>query len=187
MPDASNAPKFWQNIREGRYSITEVVRERWDPKPLLRCRSKSSRQNLFKNRRLGARLGVGSAEVEDAHSSTSQSGDGPHSEMGRGHRPRSFERLRVPRASVKSGAYCGHFGQRHVRRYASLFGYQNPFSGNCRRTCQCFQFRHLASAGAPGDYGTAPRGCSAEDSSDHRRHDARRTGQHHCRTHRRPL
>ena len=31
MPDASNAPKFWQNIREGRYSITEVVRERWDP------------------------------------------------------------------------------------------------------------------------------------------------------------
>jgi acyl transferase domain-containing protein/NAD(P)-dependent dehydrogenase (short-subunit alcohol dehydrogenase family)/acyl carrier protein len=31
MPDAANAPKFWQNIREGRYSITEVARERWDP------------------------------------------------------------------------------------------------------------------------------------------------------------
>jgi acyl transferase domain-containing protein/acyl carrier protein/NAD(P)-dependent dehydrogenase (short-subunit alcohol dehydrogenase family) len=31
MPDAANAPKFWQNIREGRYSIKEVVRERWDP------------------------------------------------------------------------------------------------------------------------------------------------------------
>jgi acyl transferase domain-containing protein/NAD(P)-dependent dehydrogenase (short-subunit alcohol dehydrogenase family)/acyl carrier protein len=31
MPDAPNAPKFWQNIREGRYSIKEVVRERWDP------------------------------------------------------------------------------------------------------------------------------------------------------------
>ena len=24
MPDAPNAPKFWQNIREGRYSITDV-------------------------------------------------------------------------------------------------------------------------------------------------------------------
>jgi acyl transferase domain-containing protein len=34
MPDAANAPKFWQNIREGRYSITEVARERWDPKPI---------------------------------------------------------------------------------------------------------------------------------------------------------
>jgi len=31
MPDASSAPKFWQNIREGRYSITDVDRERWDP------------------------------------------------------------------------------------------------------------------------------------------------------------
>ncbi len=31
MPDAPNAQKFWQNIREGRYSIKEVVRERWDP------------------------------------------------------------------------------------------------------------------------------------------------------------
>jgi malonyl CoA-acyl carrier protein transacylase len=31
MPDAPNAPKFWQNIRDGRYSIKEVLRERWDP------------------------------------------------------------------------------------------------------------------------------------------------------------
>jgi acyl transferase domain-containing protein/NAD(P)-dependent dehydrogenase (short-subunit alcohol dehydrogenase family)/acyl carrier protein len=31
MPDAPNAPKFWQNIREGRYSIGDVVHERWDP------------------------------------------------------------------------------------------------------------------------------------------------------------
>ena len=30
MPDAPNAPRFWQNVREGRYSITEVSRERWD-------------------------------------------------------------------------------------------------------------------------------------------------------------
>ncbi len=32
MPDAPNAPKFWQNIREGRYSISDVDPERWDPK-----------------------------------------------------------------------------------------------------------------------------------------------------------
>ncbi|MBP1623536.1 MAG: beta-ketoacyl synthase, partial [Acidobacteria bacterium] len=32
MPDAPNAPKFWQNIREGRYSITDVDPQRWDPK-----------------------------------------------------------------------------------------------------------------------------------------------------------
>ena len=31
MPDAPNAPKFWQNIKDGRNSITEVTPDRWDP------------------------------------------------------------------------------------------------------------------------------------------------------------
>jgi acyl transferase domain-containing protein/acyl carrier protein/NAD(P)-dependent dehydrogenase (short-subunit alcohol dehydrogenase family) len=31
LPDAPNAKKFWQNVREGRYSIKEVIPERWDP------------------------------------------------------------------------------------------------------------------------------------------------------------
>ena len=31
MPDAPDAPTFWQNIKSGRYSITEVSPERWNP------------------------------------------------------------------------------------------------------------------------------------------------------------
>ena len=31
LPDAANARAFWQNIKDGRYSITEVQKERWDP------------------------------------------------------------------------------------------------------------------------------------------------------------
>jgi acyl transferase domain-containing protein/NADP-dependent 3-hydroxy acid dehydrogenase YdfG len=31
MPDAPDAATFWQNIREGRYSISDVPPERWDP------------------------------------------------------------------------------------------------------------------------------------------------------------
>ncbi|MEJ2109526.1 MAG: beta-ketoacyl synthase N-terminal-like domain-containing protein, partial [Acidobacteriota bacterium] len=31
MPDASNAPKFWQNIKNGVYSIRDVSPDRWDP------------------------------------------------------------------------------------------------------------------------------------------------------------
>jgi len=31
LPDAPNARQFWQNIKEGRYSISDVQRERWDP------------------------------------------------------------------------------------------------------------------------------------------------------------
>ena len=31
LPDAGDAPAFWRNVKEGRYSITEVPKERWDP------------------------------------------------------------------------------------------------------------------------------------------------------------
>jgi acyl transferase domain-containing protein/NAD(P)-dependent dehydrogenase (short-subunit alcohol dehydrogenase family) len=32
LPDAPNAQAFWNNIKKGRYSVTEVDRDRWDPK-----------------------------------------------------------------------------------------------------------------------------------------------------------
>ena len=31
LPDAPDAPTFWENIKQGRYSISEVPKERWDP------------------------------------------------------------------------------------------------------------------------------------------------------------
>ncbi|MGZ4833947.1 MAG: type I polyketide synthase, partial [Terriglobales bacterium] len=31
LPDAPNVPAFWENVKNGRYSITEVNPDRWDP------------------------------------------------------------------------------------------------------------------------------------------------------------
>ena len=31
MPDAPDAATFWANIKAGRYSISDVPPERWDP------------------------------------------------------------------------------------------------------------------------------------------------------------
>jgi len=31
LPDAPNVPAFWENIKNGRYSISEVTPDRWDP------------------------------------------------------------------------------------------------------------------------------------------------------------
>jgi len=31
LPDAPNVPTFWENIKNGRYSVTEVEPHRWDP------------------------------------------------------------------------------------------------------------------------------------------------------------
>ena len=31
LPDAPNVPAFWENVKNGRYSISEVAPDRWDP------------------------------------------------------------------------------------------------------------------------------------------------------------
>src|SRR5690242_20521874 len=31
LPDAPDVPAFWENVKSGRYSISEVQRDRWDP------------------------------------------------------------------------------------------------------------------------------------------------------------
>ena len=31
LPDAPNVAAFWENVKKGRYSVTEVTRDRWDP------------------------------------------------------------------------------------------------------------------------------------------------------------
>ena len=53
LPDAANVAAFWKNIKNGRYSISEVSRERWDPIVLLRSRPRRAGQDLLEDRRLG--------------------------------------------------------------------------------------------------------------------------------------
>jgi len=31
LPDAPNVAAFWENVKKGRYSITDVSADRWDP------------------------------------------------------------------------------------------------------------------------------------------------------------
>ena len=31
LPDAANVSAFWENVKQGRYSITEVSPDRWNP------------------------------------------------------------------------------------------------------------------------------------------------------------
>ena len=59
MPDAPDAATFWENIKAGRYSISDVDPRPLGPGALLRPRSEGAGQDLLEDRRLGARLGVG--------------------------------------------------------------------------------------------------------------------------------
>ena len=43
LPDAPNVPAFWENIKNGRYSVTEVDPEALGPGALLRLRPRRPR------------------------------------------------------------------------------------------------------------------------------------------------
>ncbi len=54
LPDAPNVAAFWKNVKDGRYSISEVHAYPLGPGALLRSRSQRTGQDLLQNRRLGA-------------------------------------------------------------------------------------------------------------------------------------
>ena len=60
-PTRPTSATFWHNVEGGRYCISEVSPERWDPDALLRRRPARARQDVLEDRRLGARLRVGPA------------------------------------------------------------------------------------------------------------------------------
>ena len=68
MPDAPTAQDFWSNIRGGRYSISDVPAERWDPELFYDADPYIHRgQDVLEDRRLGPGVPVGADGVEAAH------------------------------------------------------------------------------------------------------------------------
>ncbi len=59
LPDAPNVPAFWENVKNGRYSITEVAPDRWDPALYYDSDPQRAGQDLLNHRRLGARTTCG--------------------------------------------------------------------------------------------------------------------------------
>ena len=97
MPEAPDAARFWNNIKSGRYSISDVPPERWDPRAVLRPRPARTGQDVFAHRRLGPRLSLGAAGMEAAHPARGQHADGRRPEVGGGLHPRGAARRRAGR------------------------------------------------------------------------------------------
>ena len=65
MPDAPTAEDFWSNIRGGRYSISDVPAERWDPELFYDADPVRPEDKTYsQDRRLGAGVPVGADGVE---------------------------------------------------------------------------------------------------------------------------
>ena len=157
------------------------------PGSLLRPRPQSPRQDLLEDRRLGTRLGLGSARLAAADPAQGLRRDGCGADLG-GHRgPRSPPGLRLPGPSPRQRPHGGGArecdGGREPIRFRAPDQLPRVRPGTragteLRRARPSAPSRHPG--GDPGaDVGSLPR--------DHRGHDARRTGQHHGRPYRQPL
>ena len=76
MPDAPNVPAFWNNVKSGRYSISEVTPDRWDPALYYDPDHSAPDKTYSQDRRLGARVCVGSDEVAPAASAARRQSHG---------------------------------------------------------------------------------------------------------------
>jgi hypothetical protein len=84
MPEAPNAATFWDNITKGRYSITDVPPERWDPALYYDADPKRAGQDYSKIGGWVTRLRVGPDEVAAADPAAGQRADGRGTALVRG-------------------------------------------------------------------------------------------------------
>jgi hypothetical protein len=84
MPDAPSVTAFWENLKNGRYSITDVTADRWDPAFYYDADPKAP--DIFQDWWLGTRICVGSSQVALAYSAARSGRHGRGAEVGhRGH------------------------------------------------------------------------------------------------------
>ena len=82
MPDAPDAAAFWRNVTSGRYSISEVDPERWDPALYYDPDPQGAREDVLEDRRLGPGVGVGSVRLEAPDPAEGGRGDGRRPQVG---------------------------------------------------------------------------------------------------------
>ena len=149
LPDAPNVPAFWENVKNGRYSISEVKPDRWDP-ALYYDPDHSAPDKTY------SKIGGWVREypwdpmkwhlpipprVADCHGWVAEMGDRLH--------PRSAGRLRLSQASAGPGSHRGDPGQCHGRGKALSHRVAHVLSGIRARIGGKRQFRRAAGSDAP--------------------------------------
>ena len=126
MPDAPDAATFWQNLRDGRYSISDVPPERWDPELYYDADPRRPDKTYTPHRRLGARVRRGTRcawrlpippKVADA--------DGRRTAVGGLGRPRGPHRRRLAGAGTSTASASRSIignamgGEKHYQHHAA--------------------------------------------------------------------
>ncbi len=184
LPDAPNVPAFWENIKNSRYSVSEVTARPLECRPLLRFRSQCPGQDLLHDWRLGARVSMGAYEVAHRRATAVVDAMDGAQKWAIACTREALEDYGYPKAAAESGSHGGDSRQCHGRRKTLL---------HCRCVCS---FRSMltswpklpASLPCPRRRAaTSRRNCTIAwphgPPRDYGRHHARRIGQLHCRSH----
>ena len=115
LPDAPNAPAFWENLKRGRYSISEVTPDRWDPALYYDADPKAPDKSYSKIGGFVRALRLGPDAVEAARAPARRGGHGRDPEVGRRGHAGGLAELRLARPSAGPRAHGGDPRQRDGR------------------------------------------------------------------------
>ena len=177
LPDAPNVPAFWKNITAGRYSISEVTPDRWDPALYYDSDHNAPDKTYSKIGGWVREYRVGSPEVAHGDSAARRRCHGRGATLGDRVHPRSAGRLRLPGAAAEHRAHGRHSRQRDGRGEALSDGDARPLPGIRPRTGGERHLRRAARRGAARHHAGVARAYRQPASAHHGRQHARRTGQ----------
>ncbi len=187
LPDAPNVTTFWNNVKSGRYSITEVTPDRWDPAFYYDADPKPPRQDLFEDRRLGARFTWDPMKwhmpipprVTDAMDQAQKWAIAATREAledyGYPKRPLNPDRVAVILGNAMAG-------EKHYLTALRVF-----FPEYAHELAEIASFAALPEDDSRRNHARTARPDRQAPARNYRRQHARRTGQLHCRTHRQHL
>ena len=181
LPDAPDVGAFWDNVTGGRYSISDVDPDRWDPALYYDADPKAPDKTYskiggwvrsFEWDPLAWKLPI-PPRVADAMDEVQQWSVN----VARG----GVARLRLARAAARQGTHGRDPRQRDGRREALSHGAARQLPRVRARPRGITDVRAASAAGPQRDRCGGARSPASEGPRDHRGHDARRAREHHRR------
>ena len=162
LPDAPNVPAFWENIKNGRYSITEVEPDRWDPALYYDPDHSAPDKTYSKIGGWVRDYRVGSDEVAPAHPARVVDAMDGAQKWAIACTREALEDYGYPKRPLDPGSHGRDPGQCHGRGEALSHRVAHVLSGIRPRVGGKRQFRGAAGSGCAA---TSPANCTSGSAS----------------------
>ena len=187
LPDAPNAAAFWRNVTTGRYSISDVDPERWDPALYYDPDPKAPEKTYSKIGGWVREWEWDPFALEAPDPAQGGRRDGRRPQVGRRLLAHGADGRRLAGSSARPRSHRRDHRQRPLGREALPDGAADHVPRPRARARAHRELRRAARGRALGDRGRAARQVRRLAPGDHRGHDAGRARQLHRRPDRQPV